>query len=186
MNTEDVWFTGDHHFFHYNIIRYTNRPFEDEREMNRNLIRNYKNSEVQEESEVFFLGDLMLGGPRHKHSLEGVMDGLPGRKHLIVGNHDRLSVRDYTDVGFATVHSFLEFHFPMNLPMESAPGVTKEEDVVLNMVHDPAAAQNPNGMYLTGHVHQKWKKQKNCVNVGVDVWDYSPVRLETVMKLFNG
>ena len=26
------------------------------------------------------------------------------------------------------------------------------------------------------HVHENWKGHRNCLNVGVDVWDFKPVR----------
>lgn len=35
---------------------------------------------------------------------------------------------------------------------------------------------------MFGHVHENWKGSRNSVNVGVDVWDFKPVRFEDVER----
>jgi calcineurin-like phosphoesterase family protein len=51
---------------------------------------------------------------------------------------------------------------------------------------------NPNERYpriLHGHVHTLWKykvdKTGIKINVGVDVWDYKPINLQTIINLIN-
>ena len=39
FSPENVWFTSDTHFWHGNIIRFCNRPFETIEKMNEELIR---------------------------------------------------------------------------------------------------------------------------------------------------
>lgn len=34
---------------------------------------------------------------------------------------------------------------------------------------------------LFGHVHQSWRGTRNSVNVGVDVWDFRPIRREDIL-----
>ncbi len=168
---EDVWVTADHHFHHRNIIDYTDRPYQDHRRMNEALIKNYRSCSITEDSTVVFAGDLMLGGRRHKDGLEAIIDRLPGRKHLVLGNHDRLSARDYMDIGFGTVHSVLPVRPYCDLP---------EREVLI--MHDPAAASIcPGTTCITAHVHNAWKRQDNCINCGVDVRDYAPVRLRDLL-----
>lgn len=170
---DDIWVTGDHHFFHNSILRlYTNRPWDTVKEMNQKLIDNYRKSDITDESSVIFLGDLQLGGKIYKDSLERIIKKLPGQKHLVLGNHDRLSHRDYEDIGFNIVTNYLEIH----------PFLGSPEDTV-SLVHDPAAAQDPDEKYITAHVHEKWKKNGNCVNAGVDVWDYKPVKLSELLNI---
>ncbi|MHB8287786.1 MAG: hypothetical protein ACYDEY_00835 [Acidimicrobiales bacterium] len=42
------------------------------------------------------------------------------------------------------------------------------------------------GMWLLqGHVHEKWRQQGRMVNVGVDVWDFTPVREEVIARLMD-
>jgi calcineurin-like phosphoesterase family protein len=33
---------------------------------------------------------------------------------------------------------------------------------------------------LHGHVHEKWRQQGRMVNVGVDVWDFTPVAEDVI------
>ena len=50
------WFTADLHLGHFNIIKYTGRPFKSLKEMNETLIRNW-NARVKPEDTVFNVGD---------------------------------------------------------------------------------------------------------------------------------
>src|SRR3990172_5121068 len=56
--------------------------------MNELLIKNW-NDFVQEGDQVYFLGDFSLGNPDHS---EAVVCRLRGKKHWILGNHDRKPV----------------------------------------------------------------------------------------------
>lgn len=172
--SNNTYFTADWHFHHKNIIKYCNRPFIDLKEMHNTIIDNF-NDVVDEDDTVCVLGDLMLGGPNHKQSLENLIDRLCGDLHLVTGNHDRLNNRQYIDIGFSSVHTIYPFHF------------NKDSDVVY-LMHDPATAQTvPDQFCLTGHVHGLWRRQfmdngSVCVNVGIDVWDYKPVLLDRTLE----
>jgi calcineurin-like phosphoesterase family protein len=39
---------------------------------------------------------------------------------------------------------------------------------------------------LCGHVHNMWKRNGNCFNVGVDVWDFRPVTMSQIMEAEHG
>ena len=81
---DKVWFTSDLHFWHKNICKYCNRPFETMEEMHEALINNW-NSVVKEDDTVFLLGDMGFCG---YDKLEPLMSQLNGKKYLIQGNHD--------------------------------------------------------------------------------------------------
>lgn len=54
-----LYFTSDHHFGHKNIIKFSERPFQDVHEMDEVLIQKW-NEKVQPEDEVYHLGDVGL------------------------------------------------------------------------------------------------------------------------------
>ncbi|MBN1570216.1 MAG: hypothetical protein JXA73_20410 [Acidobacteria bacterium] len=35
---------------------------------------------------------------------------------------------------------------------------------------------------LCGHIHEKWLRLGNIINVGVDVWDFTPQTIEELVK----
>ena len=53
---QKLWFTSDLHFGHRNVIKFCNRPFEDEKVMGKQLIHNW-NETVSKDDIVFVLGD---------------------------------------------------------------------------------------------------------------------------------
>ena len=160
------YFTADFHFDHGPVIEWCNRPWKRVAQMNKGLIRNYNNV-VDSDDEVYILGDFSIKPKSYKSHLRNVVDQLKGRKHLILGNHDYLDPFDYIDIGFWSVHTSLDV----------------EE---FTLVHDPSVSQiDRSQKFLVGHVHDFFKKHKNCVNVGVDVWDYKPVSIEEVRIAFE-
>ena len=56
----NVFFIGDLHLDHANIIKYCSRPFSSVEEMNNTMINNWNNS-IKKDDVVFFLGDMALG-----------------------------------------------------------------------------------------------------------------------------
>jgi calcineurin-like phosphoesterase family protein len=184
------FFTADLHLGHTNIIGYCSRPFRNVAEMNAGLAERWS-ALVRPDDEVWVLGDVAMG--RLPDSLETLRD-LPGRKHLVPGNHDRCwpghrqvrpaDRRMYERVGFE-IHDevvslevagreVLACHFPVT-------GDSHDRDRF--SAHRPRL---PDGTWLLhGHVHQKWRVEGRQVNVGVDVWDYRPVaeaQLETLLS----
>lgn len=162
-----VYFTSDLHLGHKNVITLCNRPFSCIEEMDLELIHNW-NRMVQRGDTVYILGDLMF---RNECPPEEYLDQLKGKKHLIVGNHDRKWMKQvdlsryFESVGpmiFGTdgEHSFTACHYPMM----SWPGGRKS-------------------YMLFGHIHENtdmdfWpliEKNDHMLNVGVDINDFAPV-----------
>jgi calcineurin-like phosphoesterase family protein len=162
-----IYFTGDQHFSHENIIDYCHRPFNRVGQMNQELIRRYRQV-VNPEDTVYFLGDLTIVGPNHKMHIAHIVDQLPGTKILILGNHDKLNPFTYVDIGFQSVHTYIsveEFH----------------------LIHDPAISNvNHEFKWLCGHIHILFKKIRNVLNVGVDVWNFFPINITEVRREFSG
>jgi len=163
-----IYFTADQHFDHENIIKFCERPFKTIRLMNHAIIEN-NNEIVTNDDIVYHLGDITLRGPVSINVVRQFIGKLKGQKHLILGNHDRLTPKQYLNVGFLSVHTSLELEI---------------ENLIL--VHDPAlSAVDRKRVFLCGHVHDLFKTIKNVINVGVDQWDFKPVSLPEIREVIE-
>jgi calcineurin-like phosphoesterase family protein len=161
-----IYFTADQHFYHEAIIEYCKRPFSNIRQMEKTIIGEF-NSLVQFGDVTVHVGDFSLLYESDKDRIRRVFSRLHGSHILILGNHDKLKPFSYVDIGFQSVHTYLKV----------------EEFCV---VHDPATANIwPTTTFLCGHIHNLFKTIKNVINVGVDVWDFKPVSIDTI-RLFLG
>ncbi|MBN4066771.1 metallophosphoesterase [Simkania negevensis] len=160
------WFIADTHFSHFNIIRYTRRPFTDVEEMNQALIKNW-NSLINDEDLVFFLGDFGLGSIEH---LQEIFQQLKGQKVCIRGNHDGTPSKLYK-VGFSVV-------------LESA--FIKLGCHEIELIHHPSPEPPPH-FQCHGHIHEKRPNKiiNNQLNLCVEVWNYQPVSEKELISLFD-
>ena len=165
-----IYYISDTHFGHANIIRLCSRPFDSVEEMDRVIMENW-NSRVSDDDDIYVLGDVMF---RNTKPPEDYLSRLKGRKHLIIGNHDRswMNVCDASRY-FETVDNLLYIvdegrqvvlcHYPMM----TWPHVTKS-------------------CMVFGHIHnntdaQYWpliEMSEQMLNAGVEVNGYMPVTLE--------
>lgn len=190
-----IWFTSDHHFGHKNIISYCDRPFNDIYEMEAVLIDNW-NSIVQPSDTVYVVGDFYMG-KNLTLNLPDIVSMLHGTKYLIAGNHDLCSpvhskyekyVEIYKAAGFDQIfisgtymaNGFTDInisHFPYSQ-------VTGSDHSVKERFGSQRFKDNGDWL-LCGHVHEKWQTNAKMINVGVDVWDYTPVNLHTLAKMMD-
>ena len=165
------WFTADLHFDHEMILEYCDRPFKNVAKMNHHLIKNI-NNRVKPDERLFILGDLGLHGPARKGVLEQLIRKIKcKRKILIVGNHDKLKPMDYVDIGFESAHTSLYLH-----------------QYDLHLIHDPSVCgidAFKHYRWACGHVHKFFLKQKNTINVGVDVWNYRPASIDEILQMIK-
>lgn len=164
-----IYFTSDWHLGHKNIIKHSKRPFSDMDEMHRELIRRYK-AVVTDKDDVWFLGD--IGFWRFERT-EDLIGRLPGRKHLIYGNHDKadraklaglfLSVQDYKELKVTNDDLFILMHYPLEFWNKGHYGST----------------------HLHGHCHGSlpFDKGKRRLDVGVDVHNYTPISVARVLEI---
>lgn len=169
-----VFVISDTHFYHKNIIKYCNRPFESVEEMNGYIIKRW-NKEVEADDTVYHLGDVMIGS---KKQLRDVITRLNGNKILIMGNHDTLEPRDYINNGFDRV---------------IYPNHTIEYcGYSFMMAHDPAFSEifsnnSDCDIFLHGHVHNLYENIGNRIfNVSVEVNDYTPTELTYFIDVMKG
>ena len=174
-----IYFTADTHFCHKNIIESCERPFNDVDEMNRHLIGNW-NSYVKDRDEIYILGDFLYRGTGR--DANSILSRLKGRKYLIKGNHEEyLTDPEFESEGFEWVKDyyvlkfdkikFVLFHYPMLSWEGSCHG----------------------SIHLYGHEHNSGIRHPEfgeklrllgprAINVGVDVNDFYPVSIKTIME----
>lgn len=99
-----VW--SDLHLDHENIIRYTQRPFGGVYHMNSHLLAQAQDN-VANDQWLLFVGDLAMWKDRVR--IREWMEQCPGRKALVIGNHDvrgrerPLRLEDWQELGFEAV-----------------------------------------------------------------------------------
>lgn len=172
----NVYFTSDCHFGHSNIIRYEQR---DEKmnisgtmEHDQKLISNW-NSIVKPRDLVIILGDFSFHKP--ETTME-ILRQLNGHKVLIEGNHDCIFLKNksFDRSLFEEITEYKEYHYRgyhlclMHYPITSFKHIDKETNTYLH-VH--------------GHIHSApCPVTKKSYNVGVDINDYKPVHINTVIE----
>ena len=181
-----IFFTGDLHFGHENILAFDNRPFLSVEEMDAELVRRW-NAKVSADDTVYVLGDMI----RKSYGNEAVelIRSLNGRIILIKGNHDRFlhsaeakaelaDVKDYDDIVVTLEdgtkrrcilsHYFIPLyngHFRGAIHLHAHSHFTVEADIEV----DIADRLNEAGI------------RTEIYNVGCMYWSYAPVTLDEIL-----
>lgn len=160
---KNIWIISDTHFGHTNIIKYCNRPFDNAEEMDEVMIERW-NSVVKPEDRVYHLGDVYMGS---KERMNWIMARLNGKKRLILGNHDNgkdpVLWRNFESIDLWKPRRDIGIVFShIPLALDSFPGRCTKN------VH--------------GHIHNnRPSATKQHVNVSVEMIDYTPVNLDTLL-----
>jgi calcineurin-like phosphoesterase family protein len=170
-------FTADQHYFHGKVIEYCSRPFKNTKEMHKALISNH-NSVVGEHDTVWNIGDIAMLEDKEISKLGPLLKQFNGIQHLVLGNHEDGRPFTYVKFGFTSVHTSMWF---------------ERHGYTFVLAHDPSIytiVQNmgPKTYMLCGHIHELFQHllpEKRVINVGVDVWDYAPVSLQTILELIK-
>lgn len=167
-----IWFTSDTHFGHQNILKYCKRPFSSIEEMDDIIIENW-NKHVNPRDVVWHLGDFAF---RNSNNLSFYTRRLNGQINLILGNHDNIKKRDYSNFN-AIFNGLKEIKI-------------KNQKIVL--CHYPLLSWNAafhGRPHLFGHVHsssiKNFKCQKNSYDVGVDNNSFCPISFDSVMDILR-
>jgi calcineurin-like phosphoesterase family protein len=155
---------SDTHFGDLRVLRFDHRPFATLDAHDEAVVARW-NEVVGPDDEVWHLGDFALG-PSPERSAE-LLASLNGTKHLIIGNNDDEATLSLT--GWASIRHYAEFQIDGRM-------------VVL--CHYPFRTWNGIGrgvINLHGHSHGRLKPITRQYDVGVDVWDFRPVPLSTVL-----
>lgn len=186
LSTKDnqVWFTSDTHFSHYNIIKYCDRPYKNIQDMNDNIIKSW-NSVVGKNDIVFHLGDF---GFASISTLQSIRNQLNGKIYLIRGNHD------WKTINRCNEHIFDGVYQQLTIQVDG-------QRIYLN--HYPYLCFSGSNRWgknsvweLFGHVHSKPNMKgtdksrlvmlyPTQYDVGVDNNDYRPISFNEVKEKIN-
>jgi Predicted phosphoesterase or phosphohydrolase len=171
------YFIADLHFYHKNVIRFSNRPFSDVEEMNGTLIQNW-NRVVEPNDQVFILGDLFYHA--NIDQCNQTLKKLKGRKYLIRGNHESyLKQQDFDLTAFEWVKDYYEF---------------KEDGQKWCLFHYPILEWNGvhnDSYHLYGHIHNNTPERFEqtlgplAVNVGADMINFTPISIDEIDQLIT-
>lgn len=187
----NTFFSSDHHFYHANIINYSARPFATVEEMNEKLVENW-NKVVKPGDTMYYLGDFSLA---HR-AVTVFVPRLNGDIHLIAGNHDHVHPVHYKkdDKGERMRKVYYEAGIK-SIKLEDKMHIGKHSVKLHHMPYTDDHTEserytkwrptNEGGWLLCGHIHEKWKLKDKQLNVGVDVWDYTPVAIEQIEEILN-
>jgi len=167
---KNIWFTSDTHFWHNNIVKYCDRPFDNVFEMNETIINNW-NGVVKKQDEVYFLGDFTLFSSR-KHIIDVIRRLNYGVFHFIKGNHDsnkitnilKPYINDVYDLKKININkqTIVLCHYPMKSWYKSHLGKTWQ---------------------LYGHSHGNKVSEGKQMDVGVDTHNFFPWHLDEIREV---
>lgn len=181
-----IFFTSDHHFGHANIIKYCNRPFDSVEQMNEHMREKWCEV-VKPDDVIYHLGDLALGD--FESSMK-VAASLPGKKYLIPGNHDRVSLvapekyrsrfwSVYEKAGFEILDEQMYFDLGAAVGEDSLQVVLCHYPPFGDSQTDEERFQHLRPVtdlpVIHGHTHQFDVGDGHFVHVGVDARGFAPV-----------
>jgi calcineurin-like phosphoesterase family protein len=159
-----IFFTSDTHFGHGGALGLYHRPFESVPAMNEAIIERW-NETIGPHDEVWHLGDFAIR--QRPAVVSELLARLNGRKHLVTGNNDPPATAELD--GWASVEPYAEIVV---------------EGISLVLCHYPFRTWRgiaKGWVNLHGHCHGRLKPQPRQFDVGVDVWDFRPVTLQTIL-----
>lgn len=173
------YFTSDLHFGHKNVIKYCNRPYKSVEEMDKVIIETW-NQQVSDSDSVYFMGD--FGINKNKCLDSGLVRQLNGKKYMILGNHDsnynRLMqnpenvkihaniCKKYLEAGwcFVDTRHYLMLKNDLHVVLTHLP----PDNSIDSRYSDYKLKNNPNFIYIHGHLHGRYVKFNNMIDVGFD------------------
>lgn len=174
------YFISDPHFGHYNIIKYSSRPFKDTREMNDYMITKW-NETVKPNDHISCLGDVTMarGGRIQREEFITLIKGLNGHKRLYLGNHDHFSAKVYLDAGFEKIYAtwrdedhIIFSHFPLH-PRSLGSAIANVHG------HTHTIPDYEPVIYID---ENKKKHIKPYINISVEQTEYKPISIDEIKE----
>jgi len=164
-----ICFTSDTHFGDWRALAIDKRPFASLAAHDEALVARW-NETVGTGDDIWHLGDFALGPGAER--IGELLDRLNGTKHLIIGNNDASATIEAP--GWVDTGHYAELVL---------------DGTLLILCHYPLRTWNKMGrgaIDLHGHSHGRLKPLTRQYDVGVDVWNYRPVRLDQIHSRRKG
>lgn len=168
------FYISDMHLGHKNCIKYDNRPFENIDQMNKVLVENW-NNKVSENDDIWIIGDFCY---RSEKDPSYFLKQLKGHKHLIVGNHDKVTVES------KSAYKYLE-------SIEKLQHLKDGNHQVI-LCHFPLAewaGKHYGSYHIHGHIHARtgetyefMNRTERSLNAGCMLNGYEPVTFEELLR----
>ncbi len=164
-----IWFSGDYHLSHKNIIQYCNRPFKSVDEMDNTIFMNLQTS-VKSGDILYFLGDLTFD----EYIAEDFFKNFRHIKiYFIPGNHDSKEVITIASEYCISVSEL------MDIVIENQP---------ITLCHYAMRVWNKshfNAWQLYGHTHATLDPLGKQYDVGIDNNNFMPVSFEKIVQIME-
>lgn len=181
-----IFASSDHHFYHKNIIKYADRPFDVEDEncvidCAKHMIDSH-NETVSDDDIVLMVGDLSAALRGREDHFKGLLKLLKGKKVLVRGNHDYQSDEFYKEAGFVDVVDYFKIppYFINHYPCYESRWTSGPEKAMMFNLN-----RNKIKTVIHGHIHNKnpneWESDGiDRINVCVDYTpnNFKPVHLD--------
>lgn len=192
-----IFYTSDLHYHHKNVCHWDKMnwdaslgeyPFADYMERDAGIIERW-NSRIGGNDIVYILGDVCYG---KRDDFIELLSALKGRKHIVLGNHDKQWMREY--VGYPG----------LNLKSVSDYLILSDSNCKVVLSHFPILCwdgQHRGSYHVYGHVHGSAEErifqeagklleesgvpEFRAMNAGCMMWDFYPVTFEE-MRLAYG
>lgn len=162
------FFIADTHFGHEKIIQLCNRPFENMKDMEKQMVEKW-NNKVSNEDTVYILGDFCF--KLSKQDAIEILNKLNGKKVLIKGNHDRYVGQKDFDKCFEGIYDYLQ--------------LTKDKQQIV-LSHYPIwdwAGMYYGSIHLYGHIHDKTMPHEyKAYCVSAEHTNFEPLTLEEIVN----
>lgn len=191
--TATTFFIADTHFNNTNIIKIHNRPFISLEDQTNKLIENW-NSVVKDEDTIFILGDFFyFYNPiewnkdnthifvNETNECTRILSQLKGHKHLIKGNNDVRSDKQYIEMGFEFVSPYPIIYNDFFI-LSHKPLLLSNTTPYFNLygyAHNDPIFEDTSTSNLTEFDRVEiYQRRSKCVSV--ERINYTPVSLEEV------
>ena len=180
-----IWFTGDQHFRHANIIKYCNRPFTHADEMDEALIEAW-NKVVKLNDIVYHLGDFTLSG---RSDAERLFWRLNGNIHMLFNpwHHDRRWLQGWSDcISASGTMVILEHPIVVLEDVEQIDG-RGVPAILCHYAFEIWDRRHYGALHFHGHSHGELPQVHNRLDIGIDnafklIGKYRPLLLEEAIN----